>query len=182
MKGVVFNVFESFVDETFGEDAFDALVAQCPLHTREPFVGPGTYPDADLIALVTKACTVHGLEPEAALRVFGAYLFGALAARYPGFLEGKEAKTFLLSVHDVIHVEVRKLYPEAVTPSFTYEDTGPDTLTMRYTSERKLCHLMEGLLAGTAEHFGTSIDARQATCMHEGADVCTFHLRFGQAD
>lgn len=178
MKGVVFNIFEDFVSEGWGEEAYESLLDACPLHSDGVFVGPATYPDADLLALVTLACQRFGVEPPDALRAFGRFMFGQLVEKFPAFVEGHDTKSFLMSVHDVIHVEVRKLFPEAVTPSFHYEDPGPDALVIHYTSERRLCFLMEGLLAGAAVHFGTALTLEQRGCMHEGAESCHFDLRF----
>lgn len=179
MKGVIFNIFEGFITEGWGEEAYEALLDECPLHTQEPFVGPGTYPDSDLVSMLTQACENHGVSAPDALRAFGKYCFPHLASKFPKFVDMHDhPKPFLMSVHDIIHVEVRKLFKDAITPSFAYQDTGPDSLVIEYTSDRKLCFLMEGLLAGVAEHFGVSIDTTQTRCTHEGAEACDFDLRF----
>lgn len=181
MKGVIFNILEDFVVEGWGEDAYEEILSLRPLKTKEPFVGPGTYPDSDLFAIATAAAEKVGVPLPDALRAFGRFTFPKLAERYPMFVQdATSAKSFILSVHSVIHVEVRKLYPKAVTPSFTYEDTGEDTLKVNYTSARKLCQFMEGMLAGVGTHFGESIDVAHSACMLEGAPACIFDLRFGQ--
>ncbi len=181
MKGVIFNLFEGFVSEGWGEEAYEALLDACPLHTQEPFVGPGTYPDADMIALVTKACERFEVTAPDALRAFGTYCFPQLASKFPKFVQGYDhPKAFLMSVHDIIHVEVRKLFKDAVTPSFVYQDPAPDRLVIEYRSERKLCYLMEGLLDGVSDHFSVAIDRVQTQCVHEGADTCVFELRFAE--
>lgn len=178
MKGVVFNIFEAFVVEGWGDEAYEALLDACPMHNGGVFAGPESYPDEDLVALLTAACTRFGVEPTDALRAFGRFMFGQLASKFPAFLENHDAKSFLMSIHDVIHVEVRKLMPGAVTPSFSYHDPGGDQLVIEYRSERKLCFLMEGLLQGVGEHYGVTIAIDHSTCMHEGADHCTFELEF----
>lgn len=183
MKGVIFNVLEDFVVDGWGEDAYEKILGQCPLKTKEPFVGPGTYPDADLFAIATKAAEAVGVPLPDALRAFGKYMFPKLVEKYPGFVaDHTSAKSFLQSVHDVIHVEVRKLFPKAVTPSFTYEDTGEDTLVIHYKSGRKLCHLMEGMLESAGAQFNEKILHEQTACMHDGAAECRFALRFVQND
>jgi hypothetical protein len=179
MKGIVFNLFEEFVSGNWDEESYDALLETCPLRTQEPFVGPDTYPDDDLTALVVGAAKQFGMCPTDVLRSFGRSAFPRLADKYPVFLEGHDsAKSFLMSVHDVIHVEVRKLHSDAITPSFRYEDPAPDQLTIEYSSPRKLCFLMEGFLEGVAGQFDVKIDYQQRRCMHEGADNCEFLLRF----
>mgnify|MGYP001610707167 CR=1 FL=1 len=61
MKGIVFNLLEEYITDVLGEDAYDAIVGECDLITREPFIGPGTYPDEDLVEIITKASDAPAL-------------------------------------------------------------------------------------------------------------------------
>ncbi len=182
MKGIIFNLLEDFIVEGWGDEALDEILALCPLKTKEPFVGPGTYPDADLFTIATQASSKLGVPLPDALRAFGKYALPKLLARYPSFREGHtDAKSFLTSVHGVIHVEVHKLMPKAVTPNFTYEDAGPGGLIIHYESSRKLCHLMEGMLEAVGEEFGQDLQYVQTRCLHDGDSHCEFALHFGAA-
>ncbi len=179
MKGVVFNLLEAFVVENWGEEAYESILDLCPLQTKEPFVGPGTYPDADLFTIATAAAERVGVPLPDALRAFGKFAFPHLVAKFPDYAkDASTAREFLLGVHSVIHVEVRKLMPEAVTPSFEYRDDDGSALTVRYQSSRKLCHFMEGLLDGLGAHYGTTLEHEQVCCMHDGAPHCDFRVRF----
>jgi Haem-NO-binding len=54
------------------------------------------------------------------LRSFGKHLFGRFVCNYPQFFGGiNSALTFLANIEGYIHVEVRKLYPDAELPSLT---------------------------------------------------------------
>ena len=180
MKGVIFNVLEEFITENFGEDTLDEILDLCPVHSGPPWVGPGTYPDTDLIALAGQAAETLGLPLDDALVAFGQFLFGRLAARYPVFLQGHtDTKTFLMTIHDVIHVEVRKLYPEAVTPTFTFEDPGAGELLMHYASARNLPGVAHGLILGAADHFGEETDVVRSP--GDGEGHWTFHVELRPA-
>jgi hypothetical protein len=179
MKGIVFNLLEDFICENWGHAKYEEILALCPAHVGHTYVAPETYPDEHLSSIAAKAAQALGIPLPDALRAFGKFAFGKLAARYPIFLEGHiEPRTFLLSVEKVIHVEVRKLFKNAVTPSFTYREAADGGLVIEYRSARKLCPLMEGLIQGTAEWFGQPIAARQDRCMHRGDECCEFHLGF----
>jgi len=180
VKGIVFTTLESFLEENFGEDFLDEVLEDSTLKTTEPFVGPGTYPDEDLVELVVNSAARAGIEVPDALRSFGVFMFGKLAAGFPQFVESQSCpKEFLLSVHDIIHVEVRKLWPDAVTPAFSYIDEGEDRLTIDYDSPRRLCATMSGLLEGVAQHFEVPIAQEETRCTSQGAETCRFELRFG---
>ncbi len=180
MKGVIFRLFEEFVTSNWGDEFFEDVLASTKLVTQEPFVGPGTYPDEDLLALLDNAVTRLGVSPAEALTGFGRFAFPRLAASFPVFVQGHvHPKSFLQSVDSVIHVEVRKLYPEAVTPRVLIQDTGPDQAILRYESPRKLCALLCGLLEGVGDHFGTPLQFSQSRCALRGDPFCEFAIQFG---
>jgi len=132
VKGIIFNELQKMVTVSLGADAWEALLEQTPLETEGGgFIGPQTYPDKDLFALVGTASRVTGKPVDELVRSFGKFLFPDLARLYPGFLKpGMTAKSFLTTVHDVIHVEVRKLHPDVELPRFRYEDPAPNQLVM----------------------------------------------------
>ena len=182
MKGVIFKHFEDFVGESYGCELFEEVLDETELQTRTAFVGPETYPDEDLVALLNTTVGRLGIEPKDALYAFGQFLFPRLATPFPAFVDGAaDLKSFLLTLEGVIHVEVRKLFPGAVTPSFDYEDPGAGRLIIRYTSERKLCPLFRGLLEGAAAHFGEEITYEEHECLLLGDDLCCFDISFAAA-
>ena len=123
MKGVIFGVLESFVVDNFGEEVFEEIYENANLQTKEPFLGPGTYPDEDFLELVGQICKKLGIDVPTAAKKFGEYSFAKLIAIEPKFIAGQtDPLEFLKTVEDIIHVEVRKLYPEAVLPKFEYSD------------------------------------------------------------
>lgn len=182
MQGVVFNLLESFVTDGWGAETYEELLARCPVHTRGPYVGPGTYSDQDFLTLVGQAAGLLNLPVRDAVKAFGAYAFPKLASRYPAFTAQQvDPKEFLMTVDRVVHVEVRKALRGAHPPEFRMEDTGPLTATLRYRSDRKLCAFAEGLLEGVSAYFGTPLALTHTRCMHDGAPHCEFQLRFGAA-
>ncbi|MCB0331163.1 MAG: heme NO-binding domain-containing protein [Bdellovibrionales bacterium] len=184
MKGEIFNLFECFISESFGDETFESILdsAQPELSTQEPFIGPGTYPDQDFFSIVKAAINHTGLPLEKAAFLFGKYCFPHLGRKIPGYLnQFSHPKDFLLTLDKVIHVEVRKVFKNAEPPEFSYEDPGPNELIMIYRSKRKLYAFAEGLIQGVAEHFQTSITIQRTIIdMEEGQ--CIFHLKFGTSN
>jgi hypothetical protein len=179
MKGIIFNLLESFIVDSWGEERFERIMSSCPLHTKTAFVGPGTYPDADLFALVARTTDELGVDTHTALRSFGRYALPRLAAKFDVFVrDHRHPKSFLCTVDSIIHVEVRKLFAQAEPPHIWHEDPAPDQLVLHYQSKRQLCALFEGLLDGTADYFRVPFTHRQVACMNRGGDSCDFHLQF----
>ena len=73
---------------------------------------------------------------------------------------------------DIIHPEVRKVYPDAEVPGFATVavDGG---LRVTYTSRRALCALADGLIVGAASWFGADLTVVHECCVHHGDDSCT---------
>ncbi len=179
MKGIIFTTFEAFVSDSFGEDVWEDIVDNTELVTNEPFVGPGTYPESDLIALVTTAVQTLGITLDEALAAFGAYSFPKLAEGVPQLMEGLgDARTFFVRLEAVIHTEVRKLDPEANPARFTVEETGDSTLLLNYESPLGLFALVGGFIDGVGAWYGEKI-------IHEVVSTdgtnATFALTFAEA-
>lgn len=179
MKGIVFNLLEEYITDVLGEDAHDAIVSECALITREPFIGPGTYPDEDLVAIMTKA-SERTRQPVAALiRVFGRYAFPKLASKFPSFvIPYSHPKDFLKTVDQLHFTEVKKLYEDATPPHFIYSEPSEEMLVMVYRSARRLCPLMEGLIEGVSDYFKAPVKFSHPRCMHRGDTECEFQLSF----
>lgn len=179
MKGIIFNLFEEFLVENLGEDACEEILASTPMKTTEPFVGPGSYPDEDLMALVASTVKRMGVPADEALRAFGRFCIPPLARRFPGLMTPhSHPRDFLLTVDSFHSTEVNKLFDGARCPRFHYESPAPDRLVMRYESDRRLCALVDGLLDGVASHYGVPIRHVQTSCMLRGDPACTFDLAF----
>ncbi|MFK8019967.1 MAG: heme NO-binding domain-containing protein [Pseudomonadales bacterium] len=176
MKGIVFSLLNEMVEERFGLAAWSQLLDDTGLEGI--YVATETYEDAELFALVGAAEAATGIPATDLVRAFGEYMLPHFAANYPVFFEGQTSlKEFLLTVDQVIHVEVRKLLPNAGLPEFGYEDRKDDELTMIYNSPRKLCALAEGLIAGSAAHFNQRYELKHDVCMHKGDAQCSLELK-----
>ena len=101
MKGVIFKQFEAFIVERFGDQVCEQILDRTTLETPGPFVGPATYPDSDLFALVATAIEMAGLELDAALFAFGDFLYERLAASIAAAVMAVERGASVIRVHDV---------------------------------------------------------------------------------
>lgn len=177
MKGVIFNLTEEVIVEAHGEDVWDALLDAAELDGA--YTSLGNYPDGDLFRLVEAASALLKAPPDDVVRTIGEGALPLLADRYPVFFEGYDTtRSFLLTLNDIIHSEVRKLYPGAEVPEFGFDDTDPDDLVITYRSARKLCALARGFITGAARYYDEEASLEEPQCMHRGDDRCVIHCRF----
>ena len=176
MKGVVFDMLRDMVEERYGLEGWDAVLEEAD--SDGLYVSTQTYPDEELVALVSSAVKVTGLEAAVLLKAFGEYMAGELYQRFPDFFDAADDLIqFLISVDRIVHMEVRKLYPDAALPTFEYQQSSPAELLMNYRSPRKMCMLAEGLIVGSSRHFETPVAIEHSPCMHDGADHCGLKVR-----
>jgi hypothetical protein len=192
MKGIIFNLLEEVVTEELGEEAWEQLLDAAEVEGA--YTSLGSYPDQEFVALLQALPSHAGMAPNDLLHWFGRASIPLLAQRYPVFFEGHDSTRSLLhALNDIIHPEVRKLYPGAEVPIFDLEPvTGQkrsdQVVTLGYRSARRLCALAEGFVQGVADHFGEQVTIEQPRCMLRGDErcalVCTFtpsleHVRVG---
>lgn len=156
MKGIIFNVTEKAVTELLGEDAWDDLLEEAELDGD--YTALGTYPDDDLLALVVAAAAKTGHNPADVQRLVGRKALPHLVASIEDFLDpNMDVFEFLASVHSIIHVEVKKLDPDAHPPDVIPERLSDDELRLTYRSDRGLSPLAEGLILGAGDHYGEPV-------------------------
>ena len=180
MKGVIFNLLEDMIVAKCGDDTLEEIYAEATFTAdAPPFVGPDTYPDADLLAMVELLSRKMDTPVSDLVYGFGRYMFPELAARFPAFLEHLPTPVaFLETVNEVIHVEVKKLFEEATPPVVTIEKTADGRARLLYRSDRQLCRLVEGLLDGVGDHFNQKATYAHRQCMLDGAGECVLDIAF----
>jgi len=177
MKGIIFDLLEQVVEAQYGQDTWDQLLATSGLDGA--YTAVGSYPDEELFALVDSATKALSIERDDLLRWFGASAIPLLSKRYPGFFDAHTTtRSFMLTLNDVIHPEVRKLFPGAYAPSFDVEDSDERTLSLGYNSHRNMCSFAEGLAEGAGAHYGEHVTITQATCTKLGGDRCVLDMSF----
>jgi len=180
MKGIVFNLLEQAVVDKYGEDTWDSLIDAAGVEGA--YTAVGSYPHEEIFAIVKAAADALGADADDLVRWFGRAALPMLAQRYPAFFEGHpDARTFLLTLNDVIHPEVRKLFPGAYAPSFEFDASDPHSLSLTYTSHRGLCSFAEGLVEGSADHYGETVTITQTECSKRGDENCTLRIAFQKA-
>ncbi len=169
MKGIVFTEFLSFVSTRWGEEMVDDIIDASDLPSGGAYTSVGTYSHDEMASLGKALAARTDKAVSELIRDFGVHLSGTFAQAYPAFFSRSGTFfDFLESIEKHIHVEVRKLYPDAELPSFRIEERSSDRLVMDYRSPRRMSALAEGLIEGSAGQFGVQV--RVTTSTLEGTD------------
>lgn len=164
MKGMVFTEFLEFVGDTFGEDTVDDIIEVSELPSGGAYTSVGTYSHGEMAALCG-ALADRTRQPVGDLvRAFGERLSDTFARDFPDFFRrAGNLFDFLESIEAHIHIEVLKLYPDAELPRFVVEERTAARIVLLYTSPRKLGHLSEGLIYGSARQFSVEVRVAMET-------------------
>lgn len=158
MKGIVFTEFLEMVEEKFGFLVADQIVSTSSLPSGGSYTAVGTYPHSEMVSLVVSLSKASKVEVPVLLKTFGKHLFPKFVQGYGQFFgDVTDPFIFLESLENYIHVEVKKLYPDAELPSFESHSPAPNTLVMEYRSDRGMADFAEGLLEGCFQHFNQPV-------------------------
>jgi hypothetical protein len=139
------------------------------------YVVTESYADADVDGLVMRAAEASNRSRREILVDFGRFtgfwVFRVMRGDY--YEESGSTRRFLLDVESRIHETVRESTPLAAPPRLHVLPLGDRGVSISYTSERRLCELLEGLVLGVAEYYGEEISIEQPLCMHRGDVACS---------
>lgn len=172
MKGVVFTEFLELVEDKFGLEMVDNIIANSNLESNGVYTAVGTYSFSEMLQLLQNLSDNTGISIDNLLLVYAEHFFGVIEDSYPGLLATyKDAIEMLSSIENHIHVEVKKIYPDAELPKFEVVEKTDKSLTMIYKSSRAMHHFGLGLMNKTFEHFNQTATIVLEKIKDDGTEV-----------
>ncbi|WP_299762489.1 heme NO-binding domain-containing protein [uncultured Dokdonia sp.] len=172
MKGIVFTEFLDLVEDKFGLEMVDKIITQSELESEGIYTSVGTYKFSEMLQLLQNLSANTGVSIDDLLLVYAEHFFSVLEDSYPGLLSTyKDPIEMLASIENHIHVEVRKIYPDAELPTFLVESKTENSLVMIYKSSRAMHHFGLGLMNKTFEHFNSKATITLEKIKEDGTEV-----------
>ena len=154
MKGVIFTEFLGFIESQFGLPMVDHLITATNPESGGSYTSVGTYSANELVAMVVELGKKTGAPVPGLIKTFGSHLFNHFVEAHSETLgDVKSTEELLSQVENRIHVEVRKLFPDAELPTIGFVEVEPNVSEVIYESKRPFADLAEGLIAAAIEHF-----------------------------
>jgi len=171
MKGIIFTEFLELVEDQFGLEMVERIIAQSDLESEGSYTAVGTYDHNEIVQLVSNLSSNVNVPVNDLLVIYGEYLFGTFLKSYGHFIkEAENTFEFLGSVERYIHVEVKKLYADAELPSFDPTENG-NVLELLYKSPRKLSAVAEGIIKGALKHYKEEGTIKRDFINEDGSEV-----------
>lgn len=172
MKGIVFTEFLDLVEEKFGLEMVDKIISESNLESEGAYTSIGTYKFSEMLQLLQRLNANTGISIDDLLLTYAEHFFSVIEKSYKGLLDTyKDPIEMLSSIEDHIHIEVKKIYPDAELPEFIIEEKTEDSLIMIYKSNRAMHHFGLGLMNKTFEHFNSSASILLEKIKEDGTEV-----------
>jgi hypothetical protein len=172
MKGIVFTEFLELVEEKFGLEMVDHIISNSELESNGIYTSVGTYSFSEMLQLLQHLSKKTEISIDNLLLVYGEHFFGVIEKSYPDLLATyTDPINMLSSIENHIHVEVRKIYPDAELPTFKVLEKTKTSLVVIYTSSRAMHHFGLGLMNSTFKHFNSSASIELKKIEEDGTEV-----------
>ncbi len=172
MKGIVFTEFLELVEDKFGLEMVDTIITNSNLESSGIYTAVGTYSFSEMLQLLQHLSALTEISINNLLLTYGEHFFSTIEKSYPGLLATyNDPIEMISSIENHIHVEVRKIYPDAELPTFEVIDKTEDSLIMVYRSSRAMHHFGLGLMNKTFEHFNSTATIDLKNIKDDGTEV-----------
>jgi len=179
MKGIVFTEFSEMIVGMFGDDMLDDLIDETKPASGGAYTAVGTYDHQELLNMVVELSHRTGIEVPKLVHTFGLHLGKTFTEKFTTFfVESGSTLKFLRKIDNHIHVEVRKLYPDAELPVFSFKEPTDDepAFKLHYQSTRGLAELAHGLIEATSAYYGEKFDIKRDEWQEGDVHHCVFSL------
>ena len=172
MHGLIFAGLRDYTADRLGEEHAAELWSDRVFETAD------AYDDRWFTAQLDRLVAATGESMKDVQRGFGEFAARkTFAGLYPDYYrESEDTFTFLLGIEGKIHDLVRATIRGATPPKLHVRPMNELGVLVSYTSERGLCALLEGLVLGTAAHYGEEVVVEEIQCMQRGDPGCVFSV------
>ncbi|TXE19363.1 hypothetical protein ES692_03530 [Psychroserpens burtonensis] len=172
MKGIVFTEFLELVEDKFGLEMVDYIITNSDLESNGIYTAVGIYSFSEMSQLLQHLSERTQISIDNLLLVYGEYFFRVLEKSSPELLLAYTDPIEMISaIENHIHIEVRKIYPDAELPTFKVIEKTANSLILDYKSSRAMHHFGLGLMNKTFEHFNATAVIELEKIKEDGTDV-----------
>jgi len=162
VKGMIFTSFLYLIEERYGLEMVEEVIEEAAPASGGIYTTMGVYDHMELIDMIVVLSKKTDVAVAKVTKTFGMYLFAELISAYPQWIQGMNSSFDMLQkVDSFIHVEVRKLYPDAAPPDFKCSRYTDTTMELIYESPRCLGDVAEGLIQGCAAYYGEKLHVQR---------------------
>lgn len=176
MKGVILAEFVRWVEEEHSPEVADEMIVAAAPANGGSYTTVGNYPHEEALQMIGVLAEITHVPVPQLADAYGYWLSRRFVELYPEMFEGfSDVRSFLREIDSNHHREVKKLYPDARTPSVVAVVDGEELL-VSYASHRPFADVAFGLIRGYIAYYDEQLEVvRDADTA--GPHVARFHIR-----
>ena len=172
MKGIVFTGFLEMVEEKFGLEIVDYIINSSELKSDGSYTAVGTYDFFEMQQLIVHLSEVSKIPVNELIYTFGLYFFKTLTDHHSDIFKYYNSPIELVaSIENHIHIQVKKIYPEAELPTFEIIHQEKNKLALIYKSERAMFMFAKALMEKTFEYYQENVEINFDLLNEKGTEV-----------
>ena len=172
MKGIVFTEFLEMVEEKFGLEVVDYIIESSELASEGIYTAVGTYDFFEMQQLLVHLSEVSKIPINDLIYTYGLYFFKTLTFHHGDIFKYYNSPIEMVaSIENHIHVQVKKIYPDAELPTFKIVEQNEQSLSLIYKSERAMCMFAKALMEKTFEYYHENVDIQYNLLNDKGTEV-----------
>jgi len=182
MKGLIFVELLKMAEKASNEDLVDGVLDGLELESGGAYSAVGSYSCSELVAIVGGLSEKMNAPASALQEQFGHWMLDHFVENFGQFFSEKHSAFDMLeSIDQEVHVEVRKLYPDAELPRFETKRLSQTEMTMTYISARPLQSFCHGLIESCLAHYGEAGQITIDDQSHNEATQVVFNISLDAA-
>ncbi|MBF0124133.1 MAG: heme NO-binding domain-containing protein [Magnetococcales bacterium] len=179
MRGLLLLAMEDFCESYIGVGSWAEVVALSGVSMPSELTPEQDYPDSDWHALF-EAVSRLAQKPVTVLQeAFGHHIsVGLLEMAINMRVVPEEWTTFDVLEHleSILVTVFRWNWPDAVHPDLRTLRISHGELALVYLSQRRLCHMIRGIVTGLSQFFAEPVEIHEPVCQLQGALLCRFAI------
>lgn len=177
MRGVFLVQLHKYVSEKYGEEHWKEYLRKINVSEKKLYFSNNQYDEEEFKKLIKEIMIKTGQTREMFLESFGNFMSLFFLASYKTFIKS-DWKTLdvLEHIEEYNHHILQAGGSDELAGKFKCKRIDPKNLEIIYSSPRKMCSSVIGLIKGLSAHFKEHVLIKQSSCVMTGDPECLFHV------
>jgi predicted hydrocarbon binding protein len=177
MKGIFFVQLQNYVCQKFDRSVWLQIMSQVGINEKQIYFSHQQYPEEDFFKLFFEAIRITKTSRDLLLTDMGENIAPFFFQTF-GSVINKDWKTLdLVERMEYFNYKILQEGDDSTNMGkLTCKRVEPNKVEIKYSSPRKMCGVVTGLIKGFAKHFNEKVIIKQTKCIFEHDPECFFQV------
>ncbi len=156
MSGLIFVSFIQMIEENFGLEILQTIIEKGKLKSEGVYVRGDSYDKKEFFILLNALSSEINMSKRDILKMYGESLSDYLNDTYPEFFEGKNLKSVLLNLNNVVTKDLKLIYRDIYLPVVNINEDGTKKVVIEFVCSAGREDVLEGFIRGVGRLYSES--------------------------